>query len=297
MYLWQTLAPPAWWSEHETGFANRTDVAVVERPGRKQLLIEIACRSKADATALQREFGGRFSKLRSDWLTQFARQRSRPLQIGKRLTITNVGAASTPRQPRQRRNSRRQCRCQIIIPAGAAFGTGQHVTTAMSLRLLEQVTRRWEPRWAIADLGTGSGILALAAKVFGARAVFAVDNDPVAISTAKSNARLNGIDRINFQVVDVRRCRLPVRLDVVTANLFSELLIAVIPKLRRVSTLIFSGIMRDQEREVVAALKRNSFQIATVRRRGKWVAMLARGEGGSSIPLLDDSRKERSCSK
>src|SRR6185503_19638518 len=142
--------------------------------------------------------------------------------------------------------------------------------------LLEKLTERWKPGWTLVDLGTGSGIFALAARAFGANAVHAIDNDPVAISTAKGNARLNRIDCINFEVGDVLRCRLPARLNVATANLFSELLIAVIPKLRRVPQLILSGIMRDQEHEVVAALKRNAFYVVTLRRRGKWVALLAR---------------------
>ena len=267
-----------WWNEHELEFgdANRTDVAVIERPGRKQLTIEVSCPGRSAAEDLRRKFGGRVIKLPADWLKQFAKaQRTRPLHIGKRLTIANPGGTSV-----QRRGvlqlSRRRGHSHIVSPAGAAFGTGQHVTTAMSLRLLEEVTRRWDSGWTMADLGTGSGILALAAKALGAGSVSAIDNDPVAISTAKANARLNRIGGIDFEEADVRRWRLPAETDVVTANLFSELLVTVIPKLRRVPRLIVSGIMRDHEHEVILALKRNSFEVTTIRRRGKWVAMLAR---------------------
>ena len=86
-----------------------------------------------------------------------------------------------------------------------AFGTGEHATTGMSLRLLEQLTRRWNPGWSLTDLGTGSGILALAAKCFGAGRVIGIDNDPAAISMAKSNARLNKIRGATFQLADVRK--------------------------------------------------------------------------------------------
>src|SRR5947208_3257064 len=86
----------------------------------------------------------------------------------------------------------------LVIPASAAFGTGQHTTTAMSLRLLERLTREWKNSWSLADLGTGSGILALAAERFGAGRVVGIDIDPKAISVAKANARLNKIDNVDL---------------------------------------------------------------------------------------------------
>src|SRR4029077_14721011 len=79
----------------------------------------------------------------------------------------------------------------LVIPAGVAFGTGEHATTAMSLRLLEQLTRGWRAGWSLVDLGTGSGILALAAKKLGAGEVVGIDIDAIAISTARSNSCVN----------------------------------------------------------------------------------------------------------
>jgi ribosomal protein L11 methyltransferase len=128
------------------------------------------------------------------------------------------------------------------------------------------------------DLGTGSGIFALAAKRFGARHVIGIDIDPMAISTAKANAQLNGIAGVEFRAADVLRWRPPRGVSVATANLFSELLIQVLPKLRRIPWLILSGVMRNQEREIRRVLKQNCFRILTVRRRGKWIAALA-GKG------------------
>src|SRR5207253_8193948 len=113
----------------------------------------------------------------------------------------------------------------IFIPAGAAFGTGEHATTAISLRLLEEISRKMKPGWSMADLGTGSGILALAAKRFGAGQVVAIDLDPVAISTARANADLNEIRGIEFFVGAVCSWRPTSKFDVIIANLFSELLI------------------------------------------------------------------------
>ena len=131
----------------------------------------------------------------------------------------------------------------------------------------------------VVDLGTGSGILALAAKRLGAKSVIGIDNDPAAISTAKQNARLNKISGVKFRLGDVRRWKSRRKVDIVTANLFSELLIEILPRIKTARRLILSGILRNQERDVRRALARNKIDILEARRRGKWVAMLANCSG------------------
>lgn len=283
MYLWQRLVSPSWWiaNEETVRAAGGSDLAVIERTGRQRILVEIPCRSRKQANDLQRRFGGHFQKLPRDWLKQFTcDQKTEPLQIGKRLVVTNAERTSASR----RRGTAVQGPSHIVVPAGAAFGTGHHATTAMSLRLLEELTRNWKPGWSLVDLGTGSGIFALAAKRFGAGKIVAIDTDPMAISTAKGNAHLNRITGIIFKIDDVRKFSLPRQANVITANLFSELLIEVLPRLRDVSWLVLSGIMRNQEREVVQALKRSGMNAVKIRRRGKWIAMLVSGKGGSAAP-------------
>ena len=142
-------------------------------------------------------------------------------------------------------------------------------------RRRKEHARRMRSPELVVDLGTGSGILALAAACLGARRVIAIDIDPISISTAKENARRNKIDNVSFRLADVRRWRFPGKIDIVTANLFSELLVEIVPKLKRVRWLILSGILREQERDLVRALKRNKINVLEVRRRGKWVAVLA----------------------
>jgi ribosomal protein L11 methylase PrmA len=83
------------------------------------------------------------------------------------------------------------------------------------------------------------------------------------------------MDAAKFQFADVRRWNFPHKIDIVIANLFSELLIEIVPKLKQARTLILSGILREQEGGLVRALKRNKIDIVEVRRRGKWVAILA----------------------
>jgi ribosomal protein L11 methylase PrmA len=207
----------------------------------------------------------------------------------------------------------------LLIPAGPAFGTGDHATTAVSLQMLERLTRvsgaraaspltpvrlglsaasrnfseksvssasrrrmqadnlpSPEREFSMLDLGTGSGILALAAKKFGAGKVIAIDQDPIAIATAKKNAQRNKTEQVDFRVADVRRWKFPARIDIITANLFSKLLIEILPKLKCAEWLILSGVLREQQPELVRALKANRMSILGTRRRGKWIALLGR---------------------
>jgi ribosomal protein L11 methyltransferase len=235
MHLWRKLAELRWLSAHENILQARSRgrLVIISRPGRKRLQLEIACRSRNLSRKLVKEFGGRTEKWPRDWLKRFADPRkSKPLKIGKRLLVANVGGTLASRQ------SQYKGRSHILIPASAAFGTGEHTTTAMSLGFLEGLTRKWEDGWSLADLGTGSGILALAAKRLGAGHVIGIDIDPKAISIAKANARLNKIHNIDFQLADVRTWK--------------------------------------SEKEFLRALRRTKIEIVTTKRRGKWIAVLAR---------------------
>lgn len=263
MYLWRRRATPKWWARHD--FALRElfggNIAIIERPNHKTIEIEITC----DSPEKLKSFGGRARKLPRDWLNRFARQqKTKPIRIGNH---------------------------QLRIPAGAAFGTGEHAATSMCLTLLKRHFRAQELDWlkqsscnsrleqrrrrvcSVVDLGTGSGILALAACLLGATRVVAIDNDPIAVRTARQNARVNRVRGVQFIVGDARKLR--GRVDLVCANLYSELLVEALPNWRGTATLILSGILRGQERDVTRAVRANDFAVVEVRRRGKWIAMLA----------------------
>ena len=158
-------------------------------------------------------------------------------------------------------------------------GTGDHATTAMCLRMLERVTRALSPGWSMLDAGTGSGILAIAGSRFGAGRVVAIDNDPLASSVAQRNARANRASNIEFRTGDVLKQKPAAKFDVITANLFSDLLIAALPiflpRLAARGCLILSGVLRSQERSLLTALRRNGCDAVEIKRRGKWVAVLA----------------------
>jgi ribosomal protein L11 methyltransferase len=273
MYIWRKRAGLGWLRDGIEPLTRRfgNALAVVERPGSKRALVEVCCRSKRQAEALVREFGGSIERLGRDWLRHFTKQaQAKPLRIGARLVIlrapTKKAVQTNPARP-------------LVIPAEAAFGTGEHATTAMCLRLLEQTTRPFQPGWTMLDAGTGSGILALAGSHFGAGRVLATDNDPLACATAKRNARANGIRGIEFSTGDILKQKLTEKFDIITANLFSEILIEALPiwsrHLAPGGHLILSGILRDQESAVVRALRRHSFTALEIRRRGKWIACLA----------------------
>ena len=242
--------------------------AIIERPGTERLTLEVSCATEPAAHKLTREFGGTVEKLRPDWLQHFAKQtQGKPLRIGSRLIILSAPAQRTTRAR------------TIIIPAEAAFGTGHHATTAMCLRLLERTTRGFVPGWTMLDAGTGSGILAIAGSYFGAGRVLAFDNDPLACATAKRNARRNGTRNIEFSTGDVLEQRLSGKFQIITANLFSEIVIEALPLWSRHLApgghLILSGILRTQETAVVRALGRHTLAASEIRRRGKWIALLA----------------------
>jgi len=280
MFVWRKRAGTSWLASNEVALheiAGRR-LAIVSKPGHRNMIAEVASPNCSELEKIRRRFGGVIEKLPRNWLRKFLRrQKPKPLKIGKRLVIVSSTAS-------------RRMKRTLVIPAGAAFGTGEHMTTAMSLRMLESLTRKSLVRGAqcgtrgrvpdkafsLLDLGTGSGILALAAARFGAKRIIAIDHDPIAIATAKENARRNKIERVDFRVADIRKCKFPARIDIITANLFSELLIEILPKLKCAEWLILSGVLREQQHRLVCALKINRIDVVETRRRGKWLAILAR---------------------
>ena len=272
MILWRKQVTPRWLVANEPLLEEiaASDLVVISRPGKVRSLVQVICRRRAGAQKLVREFGGVARVLPRNWLEFAQKQEAHaPIRIGRRLEIV-----SEPTRSSKVRNMP-----LLVIPAAGAFGTGEHATTAMSLRLLEEITRNRRLSWRLLDAGTGTGVLALAARHLGAREVLGLDNDPQAVAHARQNARLNHISRTRFIAADLLRWKPSARYEVVTANLFSELLIAALPTfrhaLRAKGYLIASGILHGQAEAVARALRRNAFQLEKQRRRGKWITFLA----------------------
>src|SRR4030095_14081204 len=133
MILWRKQVTPRWLVANEPLLEEiaTNDLAVISRPGRVRSLVQVICRRRAGAQKLVREFGGVARVLPRNWLKFAQKQEARaPIRIGRRLEIVSKSACS----------SKVNNMPPLVIPVAGAFGTGEHATTAMSLRLLEEVT-------------------------------------------------------------------------------------------------------------------------------------------------------------
>lgn len=205
------------------------------------------------------------------WKTHFP-----VLRIGRRIVI----------RPTWRRHRRQPDDVVLALDPGMAFGTGLHPTTRLCLATLEDLADRGLIAAGAADggparvidVGSGSGILAIAAARLGAREVLAVDVDPIAVEASASNARRNRLAR----VIRSREGSSPSGegpFDVVLANLIASLLVmladGLVADLRPGGTLLASGIFANREAEVVAAFEARGLVIAGRRTEGDWVALEA----------------------
>lgn len=163
----------------------------------------------------------------------------------------------------------------LKMEPGAAFGTGTHESTMLCLRALESVLRGGE---AVLDVGTGSGILGIAALLLGADRAVCTDIDETSVKTARENAARNGVaDRFSALcsnlLADVHG-----RYDVITANIVAdvviELLGSVTPLLCQDTVLILSGIIKERERDVQDAIVQNGFRILYVDAMKEWVCIV-----------------------
>lgn len=164
----------------------------------------------------------------------------------------------------------------VEIDPGMAFGTGTHPSTILSLRLLQEVIRGGE---TVYDLGTGSGILALAAAGLGAAWVTAVDIDQIAVQTARENVRRNKMTGRVRVIQGNLGENLEKGADLVIINIIAETIIAVLPELPRLlnpgGRVIASGIIISKANEVKEAVLRAGLRYQKELTEEGWVACLA----------------------
>lgn len=256
---------------------------MVSSPGSRALRLR-AFTDARTARKLVNYFGGQARVLaKAQWNKELARE-LKPLRVRGRLIVFSE------EKPWQEHKAKEGTCPALLIPASMAFGTGSHPTTAGCLRLLcDEAWRCAETGgpagWRQVDLGTGSGILALAGRIFGAGRVEAYDYDPVCVREAKRNARLNRLRLDRVEVQDVLHWTPTDPVEILTANLFSDTLIAAAPRLAAAlipgGALIFSGVLREQLAEVLRSFRRAGLRPAWHNPRGKWVFGLARRTAGS----------------
>ncbi len=165
----------------------------------------------------------------------------------------------------------------ITLDPGMAFGTGTHPTTRLSLQALELSLRGNE---TVYDVGCGSGVLSIAAKLFGAKTVTAFDLDQVAVDKAKENFALNPIAKdIKVQPNDLL-AGITEPVDVIVANILADIIIRMLPDasrlLKKEGTMILSGIIEDKEEDVIDALYENGFSIVETLRQGDWLGLIVK---------------------
>ncbi len=167
----------------------------------------------------------------------------------------------------------------LEIDPGMSFGTGQHGTTRGCLQVMDKLSIDGNVL-TLADIGCGSGILAIAAAKLGYGNILAVDNDPDAVRIARENARLNGeLERIDFQVAALGTTPLPHRFDVVVANILADVLIAQAGVLvaaisdTPAARLVLSGILNSQADDVIAAFRPFRFVPTEHLQIGEWTTL------------------------
>lgn len=281
MFVWSKLSASKWADAWEERFSGMTDATLVisSFPGRETIRVEAYCTTQKRAKAVQKEFGGSVRKLKQQNWAAMSAQNPPPVKVRETFVICTARTEAEMTKAKKTFPNR-----EIIgVPADMAFGTGHHATTATVLRLLVDHARPLQAsgkKWSMADMGCGSGILAIAAAKLGASRIWGCDYDPAAVRISKENAGRNHTPGVKFSKVDVLKWEPKQTWDVVAANIFHDVLEAAFPQLLRSvapgGILMLSGILRTQAKDCLAAGKKAGFVVEKVITRGKWVTALGK---------------------
>ncbi len=200
-----------------------------------------------------------------DWANNWKKY-YKPTKIGKSIVVKPVWEDYSPKASE----------LVITLDPGMAFGTGTHETTRMCVEALENFLKADN---IVYDIGTGSGILAIAAAKLGAKEVLAVDLDPVAVDSAKENLQYNNLSNISviegnlLDVVDGKA-------DIIVANIIAEVICILIEDVKKVmkekGLFITSGIIHERASMVIEKLEASGFEIVEINKDGEWECIIAR---------------------
>ncbi len=226
-----------------------------------EMLALIAARMEAAGIAYAVETEG---VEQEDWQNGW-RKYYHPMDIGSRLAIVPSWQEYDTD------------RVKLILDPGLAFGTGGHETTSLCLEALDQRVRGGE---RVLDIGTGSGILAIAALKLGAASAEGVDIDPVAVRTAGENAALNGVaDKLTVLVGDLSD-KASGKYDIITANIVANAIISLAPSVPGLmaegAAFIASGIIDSRKDEVIAALEKAGLSVQEVKEKRGWECIVCK---------------------
>lgn len=167
----------------------------------------------------------------------------------------------------------------VNLDPGNAFGTGTHATTQLCAMAIEKHMLKDAK---VADIGCGSGILAICAVKYGAKTALAIDNDPTAVQTAKENAEINNVENvIEFYTQTVDEVQ-EQEFDFVMANILHNVLADIMSDLKRImkkgSKIVLSGILKTKEPVVLEAMMCNNLKVVEQIEKNDWIAFVAQKE-------------------
>lgn len=288
MFVWSKLTASRSADTWEERFAENTDGTLVINsfPGRKMVCLEFYSETPAPAKKVQQQYGGKVRHLKTQNWAAHSSQTPPPVKVRETFVICAAKTAAEIKQARAKFPDREV----IAVPADMAFGTGHHATTATVLRLLVDAAKPLQAsgeKWSMADLGCGSGILAIAAEKLGATRVWGCDYDPAAVKISQENAERNDTPKVKFTKVDVLKWEPKQTWDIVAANIFFDVLEAAFPQLVRSvapgGVLMLSGILKSQAKACLAAGKRAGFVVEKVVTKGKWVTAMGTVKRSGSL--------------
>ncbi|AUB53741.1 MULTISPECIES: 50S ribosomal protein L11 methyltransferase [Enterococcus] len=201
----------------------------------------------------------------SNWATAWKKY-YHPVRITRLLTVVPSWESYQTSDPLEK---------IITLDPGMAFGTGTHPTTSLTLQALESTLRGGE---TVLDVGTGSGVLSIAAKHLGAKEVYAYDLDEVAVRSAKENMDLNEVAKdVHVSANDLLK-GIEIESDVIVANILADIILLMIPDawrlLKQTGTLIVSGIIEEKKEMVLAAMEEQGFVVDQVFQQKDWYAIM-----------------------
>lgn len=208
-----------------------------------------------------------------DWASSW-KESWQPLEIGDRLLILPAWL-EVPEGTE---------RIVLRLDPGAAFGTGVHPTTQLCLESLEMRLDKIEKEVLIADIGCGSGILSIGASLLGAKEIYAIDIDPLAIKATQENSYLNNIHNLHIAQGSIEKLESMTenKFDGFVCNILAEVIKEMIPQFHGIikpdSWGVLSGILLDQSLEIVTLLEQNDWVIAALWKRGDWCCINIRRE-------------------
>jgi len=201
-----------------------------------------------------------------DWATAWKKY-YHPVRVTRYLTIVPSWEDYQVQQPGE---------LVLRLDPGRAFGTGTHPTTKLCLQALETVINGGEH---LIDVGTGSGILSIAAKAMGVGDVEAYDLDDIAVASAQTNLDLNPVAKDIHVAANDLLVGIDTQADIIVANILAEIIIPLVPQarqnLKRGGYFITSGIIDDKFQLVLDTIKQAGFQITQHTQMGDWHGIIA----------------------